>query len=811
MMSLMTSTVLTPTADSHDEIVVVGAQENNLRNISVRIPKRRLTVFTGVSGSGKSSLVFATVAAESRRLFNETYSSFVQSFMPSNARPNVDHLEGLTPAIVVDQERLGANPRSTLGTASDVGASLRVLFSRLSTPQIGSPQAFAFNVPSVTGGGALKTTKNGRTVTQRSHFTVQGGMCPRCEGTGSVQDIDLTEVYDENLSLREGAIKVPGYTADGYYVGALIETGLFPGDKPVKDFSPKELDNFLYKEPTKVKISTHTMTHEGLIPRMKASILSKDPESLQAHLRAFVERAVVFQTCPECEGTRLAEPARTATIAGTSIADANKMPLMDLAAWIEDLAAAARGEEGASAKAQAVEGIRGVTPLLERLSATLQDFIHIGLGYLSLDRPASTLSGGEAQRMKLVRHLGSSLTDVTYVFDEPSIGLHPHDIQTMSELLLSLRDKGNTVLVVEHKPEIIEMADHVIDLGPGAGSHGGEVTFEGTVEELRSSDSLTGRHLADRAQLKDSVRSPEGAIEIRGASTNNLQDVDVDIPRGVLTVVTGVAGSGKSSLIHGHLSPMDGVVTFDQSPIKGSKRSNPATYTGLLEPIRKAFAKEHGVKPALFSANSEGACPVCSGSGSIETQLGFMETVTTVCEACGGKRYNDEVLAYTFAGHSIADILAMSVDEALALFSASETKVAAAARILRNIVDAGLGYLRLGQPMTTLSGGERQRLRLAVHLGEKGDVLVLDEPTTGLHLADVDSMLRLLDTLVDKGRTVVVIEHHQAVMAHADWIIDMGPGAGREGGQVVFIGTPAELVESQATTTGQFLARYLGR
>ncbi len=804
-----TTSAFVPAADSHDAIVVVGAHENNLRGVSVRVPKRRLTVFTGVSGSGKSSLVLSTIASESRRLINETYSSFVQGFMPSQARPDVDHLEGLTPAIIVDQERLGANPRSTLGTASDVGASLRVLFSRLSVPQIGSPQAFAFNVPSVTGGGALTTVKNGRTVTERKHYTVQGGMCPRCEGTGKVTDINLTEVYDENLSLRDGAIKVPGYTADGYYVKALGETGLFPADKPVKDFTPTQLDDFLYKEPTKVRISSHTMTYEGLVGRLRSSLLSKDPESMQPHVRAFVQRAVVYRTCPECEGTRLAEPARQARVAGVSIAEACAMPLTDLAEWVRGLEAASRQDEDAPQQARQVAGITGTTPLLARLRETLDAFIRIGLGYLSLDRPASTLSGGEAQRMKLVRHLGSGLTDVTYVFDEPSIGLHPHNIDTMNELLLSLRDKGNTVLVVEHRPEVIAIADHVVDLGPGAGSHGGEITFTGSVAGLRSSGTLTGQHLSYRARLKDEPRPATGVIKVRGARTNNLADVDVDVPRGVLTVVTGVAGSGKSSLVHGHLSPMEGVVTLDQSPIKGSRRSSPATYTGLLDPVRKAFAKAGGVKPALFSSNSEGACPVCHGAGVIDTQLGFMETVTTVCEACEGRRYDDEVLAYRFGGHNIAEVLAMSVDEALTLFSAKETRVSAAVKILTHMHDAGLGYLRLGQAVSTLSGGERQRLRLAVHLGQDGDVLVLDEPTVGLHLADVEEMLALLDHLVESGRTVVVIEHHQAVMARADWIIDMGPGAGREGGQVVFTGTPAELVASGSTLTGEYLARYV--
>ncbi|MBE6484611.1 MAG: excinuclease ABC subunit UvrA [Actinomycetaceae bacterium] len=792
----------------HDAITVTGARENNLRDISLTLPKRRLTVFTGVSGSGKSSLVFATIAAESRRLINETYSSFVQNFMPASARPDVDRLEGLTPAIIVSQDRLPANARSTLGTASDLNSSLRLLYSRLSTPHVGSPQAFAFNVPSVSGGGAIKTEKNGRTVTEHRHFSVQGGMCPHCEGTGSVSDIDLTAVYDENLSLAEGAIKVPGYTADGYYVKAFAETGLFPTDKPIKAFTAKQLDDFLYKEPTKIRISSHNITYEGLIPRLRSSVLSKDPASLQAHMRAFVERAVVFRRCPECEGTRLAEHARTATIAGVSIAQACAMQLSDLASWIHELYAAAN-PSGPAALAAQIDGIGGAVTLLEHLSEMLDAFVQIGLGYLSLDRPTSTLSGGETQRMKLARHLGSALTDVTYVFDEPSIGLHPHDLAALGKLLLSLRDNGNTVLVVEHRPEIIAIADHIVDLGPGAGHDGGQIVFEGTLAALRHSDTFTGRHLADRATPKSNVRTARGHIPIRAATTNNLQGVDVDVPRGVLTVVTGVAGSGKSSLIHGSLSPLDGVVTLDQTVLKGSRRSSPATWTGLLDPIRKAFAKAAGVKPSLFSANSVGACPVCAGTGVVDTELGFMETVTTVCEVCQGKRYSQEVLEYRFGGLSIADVLALSVDAAYTLFSARATRVAAAVRILERLRAVGLGYLLLGQPLSSLSGGERQRLRLAAQLGEDADVIVLDEPTIGLHLADIASLLTLLDRIVDDGRTVVVIEHNQAVMAHADWIIDLGPGAGKDGGQVVFTGTPHDLIQSRSTLTGRYLAQYV--
>ena len=783
-------------ADAHDVIRVVGARENNLRDIDVVIPKRRLTVFTGVSGSGKSSLVFATIAAESRRLVNETYPAFVQGFMEASARPAVDRLEGLTAAITVDQERLGANPRSTLGTVSDVGALLRVLYSTHGAPHIGSPQAFAFNVPSVTGGGAVTTQRGGRKIVERKTFTVQGGMCPRCEGMGRVSDIDLTQVLDETLSLKDGAITVPGYAAGGWQVRSFTESGLFPADVPVDSFTPKQRDDLLYKEPTKIKVGGINTTYEGLVPRIRKSMLAKEPEALQPHIRAFVERAVVFGTCPQCQGTRLSEPARTCLIDGKSIADACTMQISDLLQWVTRL-----------------QGIlTGAAPLLENLKEMLDAFVLIGLGYLSLDRPASTLSGGEAQRTKLVRHLSSALTDVTYVFDEPSIGLHPHDLHQMNELLLSLRDKGNTVLVIEHKPETISIADHVVDLGPGAGSRGGRICFEGTVEQLHRSVTLTGRHLADRVRLKSSHRSPTDMMRIRHAKTNNLRDVDVDIPVGVLTVITGVAGSGKSSLIHGHLSPMDGVVTIDQTPIKGSRRSNAATYTGLLDPVRKAFAKankDRGAKPAHFSANSEGACPVCGGTGIIETQLGFMETVESRCVACEGRRFKDEVLAYRLCGRSIADVLDMSADEALTFFSQGEARLPAATRILSRLKDVGLGYLHLGQALTTLSGGERQRLKLAVHLSQEGRIIVLDEPTVGLHPADIEAMLALLDHLVDCGRSVVVIEHHEAVMAHADWIIDLGPGAGHDGGHVVFTGTPTRMVAERTTLTGRYLARYV--
>ena len=780
-------------ADSHDLIRVQGARENNLKDVSVEIPKRRLTVFTGVSGSGKSSLVFATIAAESQRMINETYSTFVQGFMPTLARPDVDHLEGLTTAIIVDQERMGANPRSTVGTATDANAMLRMLFSRLGQPHIGSPQAFSFNVASVSGAGAVTMEKGGMKVKERREFSITGGMCPRCEGTGRTSDFDLSELYDDEKSLKEGPFKIPGYSMDGWYGRIFIGSGFFDPDKPIKKFTKKQLADLLYKEPTKIKVEGINLTYEGLIPKIQKSFLSKDREAMQPHIRAFVDRAIKFDTCPGCEGTRLTEAARSSKINGKSIADVCQMQINDLAEWLQ-------GVDDAS-----------VAPLLAGLRHLVESFVEIGLGYLSLDRPTGTLSGGESQRTKMIRHLGSSLTDVTYVFDEPTIGLHPHDIERMNDLLIRLRDKGNTVLVVEHKPEAIAIADHVVDLGPAAGASGGEVVFEGSVEGLRASDTTTGRHLDDRAALKESVRSASGSLEIRGASTHNLRDVDVDIPLGVLTVVTGVAGSGKSSLIHGSVSKQEGVVAIDQSGIKGSRRSNPATYTGLLEPIRKAFAKANGVKPALFSANSEGACPTCKGAGMIFTELGFMETVSSPCEECEGKRFQAAVLDYTFGGRNIAEVLAMSVAEAEAFFAEGDAKLPAAHKILARLADVGLGYLTLGQPLNTLSGGERQRIKLANQMGEKGDVYVLDEPTTGLHLADVENLLALLDRLVESGKSVIVIEHHQAVMAHADWIIDIGPGAGHDGGRVVFEGTPTDLIGAKSRTlTGEHLAAYVG-
>jgi excinuclease UvrABC ATPase subunit len=780
-----------PVADSHDVIRVHGARENNLKNIDVDLPKRRLTVFTGVSGSGKSSLVFDTIAAESQRMINETYSAFVQGFMPALARPDVDVMDGLTTAIIVDQERIGANPRSTVGTVTDANAMLRILYSRLGRPHLGSPQAFSFNVASAKGAGAITVDKGpGKPMKQRAEFSITGGMCPRCEGMGNVNDIDLSELFDASLSLAEGAITVPGYSADGWY--GRIFGAVVPADIPIAQFTDRQRQEFLYGDARRIKVEGINLTYEGLVPRIQKSILAKDVDALQPHVRAFVERAVTFTTCPECKGTRLNEGARSSKIDGTSIADCCAMQISDLADWVRGLSEPT------------------VAPLLKNLGFLLDSFVEIGLGYLSLDRSSGTLSGGEAQRTKMIRHLGSSLTDITYVFDEPTIGLHPHDIAKMNELLLQLRDKGNTVLVVEHKPEAIVIADHVVDLGPGAGSAGGTVCFEGTVEGLRTSGTITGRHFDDRASVKPAVRTASGALEVRGASLHNLKDVDVDIPLGVLVVLTGVAGSGKSSLVTGSVAGREGVVTVDQGAIRGSRRSNPATYTGLLEPIRKAFAKANGVKPALFSANSEGACPACNGAGVIYTDLAMMAGVATTCEECEGKRFQAAVLDYHLGGRNISQVLEMPVTEAEEFFSTGEAKTPAAHAVLGRLADVGLGYLSLGQPLTTLSGGERQRLKLATRMGEKGGVYILDEPTTGLHLADVAQLLGLLDRLVDSGKSVIVVEHHQAVMAHADWIIDLGPGAGHDGGRIVFEGTPAALIAARSTLTGEHLAAYVG-
>jgi excinuclease UvrABC ATPase subunit len=781
-----------PAADSHDRIRVQGARVNNLKDVSIEIPKRRLTVFTGVSGSGKSSLVFGTIAAESQRMINETYSAFVQGFMPTLSRPDVDLLDGLTTAIIVDQERMGANARSTVGTATDANAMLRILFSRLGKPHIGPPNAYSFNVPSVKASGAITIERGaGKTKTEKATFNRLGGMCPRCEGMGSVTDFDLSALYDDSKSLNEGALTIPGYSMEGWYGRIFRGCGFFDPDKPIRKYNKREVHDLLYKEPTKIKVSGINLTYAGLIPQIQKSYLSKDVDALQPHVRAFVERAVTFTTCPDCEGTRLSKEARSSKIKGKNIADACSMQISDLAGWI-------RGIEDPS-----------VGPLVTALRHLLDSFAEMGLGYLSLDRPSGTLSGGESQRTKMIRHLGSSLTDVTYVFDEPTIGLHPHDIQRMNGLLLRLRDKGNTVLVVEHKPETIAIADHVVDLGPGAGTAGGQVVFEGNVDGLRKSRTLTGRHLDDRATVKSSVRKSSSVLKVRGASTHNLKSVNVDIPLGVLVVVTGVAGSGKSSLIHGSVSAHEGVVTIDQGAIRGSRRSNPATYTGLLDPVRNAFAKATGVKPALFSANSEGACPACNGAGVIYTDLAMMAGVATTCEECEGKRFQASVLEYRLGGKNISDVLAMSVTEAVRFFGAGKAHTPAAHSILERLADVGLGYLGLGQPLTTLSGGERQRLKLATEMAEKGSVYILDEPTAGLHLADVEHLLALLDRLVDSGKSVIVIEHHLAVMAHADWIIDLGPGAGHDGGRIVFEGTPSDLVAKKSTLTGRHLAEFV--
>ena len=779
-------------ADSHDLIRVHGARENNLRDVSLQIPKRRLTVFTGVSGSGKSSLVFDTIAAESQRLVNETYSAFVQGFMPALARPDVDVLDGLTTAIIVDQQRMGADPRSTVGTATDANAMLRILFSRLGRPRIGSPQAFSFNVASVSGAGAVTMERGGQTVKEKRSFSVTGGMCPRCEGRGAVSDIDLAELYDDGKSLNEGALTIPGYTPGGWGYRLYSESGFCDPDKPIRKFTKRELRDFLYHEPVRMKIGGINQTYEGLVVRLQRSVLSKDTEALQPHVRAFVDRAVTFTACPDCDGTRLSAAARSSKVNGISIAEACAMQVSDLAGW-----AAGLGEPSAA-------------PLLASLRGILDSFTEIGLGYLSLERPSGTLSGGEAQRVKMIRQLGSSLTDVTYVFDEPTAGLHPHDIGRMNVLLLRLRDKGNTVLVVEHEPEVIAIADHVVDLGPGAGPAGGRVCYAGTVAGLRASGTVTGRHLGDRAALKPSVREPSGKLEIRHATAHNLRDVSVDIPLGVLCVVTGVAGSGKSSLLRGSVPRGAGVVYVGQGAIRGSRRSNPATYTGLLDPVRTAFARANGVKAALFSANSEGACPGCNGAGVVYTDLAMMAGVATTCVECEGRRFQAAVLGYKLGGRDISEVLAMPADEAREFFGTGAAKLPAARAVLDRLAGVGLGYLSLGQPLTTLSGGERQRLKLAARMADKGGVYVLDEPTAGLHLADVGQLLGLLDRLVDDGKSVIVIEHHQAVMARADWIIDLGPGAGHDGGRVVFEGTPAALAAARSTLTGEHLAAYAG-
>jgi len=748
-------------ADTHDLIEVRGARENNLQGVDVDIPKRRLTVFTGVSGSGKSSLVFSTIAAESQRLINETYSAFIQLFMPNIPRPDVDELRNLSAAIVVDQERMGANSRSTVGTATDAYAMLRIIFSRLGQPHAGSARAFSFNDPA--------------------------GACPECEGLGRVSAVDVDELVDREKSLNEGAILAPNFGVGTWYWQIFATSGLFDPDMKLRDYSPEQWADLLHKPTVKVRAGSSTFTYEGLVPKVQRLFLTKDTESAKGAIKAFIDRAATFAPCPACKGARLNPAALAALVSGYSIADCAAMQVSDLASVVRSLDAPP------------------AAPLIKTLLETLDSMVEIGLGYLSLDRESASLSGGEAQRVKMVRHLGSSITDVTYIFDEPTAGLHPHDIQRLNDLLLRLRDKGNTVVVVEHKPETIQIANHVVDLGPGAGSAGGQVCFTGTVDALRTSGTLTGRHLAHRVSLKTASRPPCGHIAIRGASLHNLKAVDVDIPLGVLTVVTGVAGSGKSSLIHGCLPRRDDLVVADQSAIRGSRRSNPATYTGVLDPIRAAFAKANGVKPALFSANSEGACPACKGIGLIYTDLAMMAAVATVCEDCEGQRFTPAVLGYRLRGKNISEVLAMTVIEARTFFGSGPAHT-----ILDRLAGVGLGYITLGQPLTTLSGGERQRLKLAINMAAKGAVYILDEPTSGLHLADVDQLLGLLDRLVDAGNSVIVIEHHQAVMAHADWIIDLGPGAGHDGGSVVFTGTPQELVANGESVTAQHLRHYVG-
>ncbi|ADB32614.1 ABC transporter related protein [Kribbella flavida DSM 17836] len=759
--SKLTAPAAFAAADSHDVIQVRGARENNLSGVSLDIPKRRLTVFTGVSGSGKSSLVFDTIAAESQRLINETYTAFVQNFMPSLSRPDVDALRNLSAAIIVDQERIGANARSTVGTATDAHTMLRILFSRIGTPPAGPPSAFSFN---------------------RAE-----GMCPGCEGLGKSTEIDLDELVDRDRTLNEDAIKAPGFGVGTWYWQLFAQSGLFDPDLPLRDYPAEQWQQFLYQPSTKVKVGTSNLTFEGLVVKVKRQYLSKDLDALQSQARAFADRALKLAECPDCGGSRLNEAARAVRINGVGIAECSAMQISDLA-----------------------EFVRGITdpsvgPLLDNLRETLQSMVEIGLGYLSLDRESSTLSGGEAQRVKLVRHLGSALTDVTYVFDEPTVGLHPHDIQRMNDLLLQLRDKGNTVLVVEHKPETIRIADHVVDLGPGAGLAGGRLCYAGDLEGLTRSGTLTGRYLDHKVTLRENVRTPKGSLRIEGASLHNLQDVSVDIPLGVLTVVTGVAGSGKSSLVHGSLAGRDGVIVAGQEPIRGSRRSNPATYTGLLDPIRAEFAKANKVKPGLFSANSVGACTTCKGLGLVYTDLGMMAEVSSVCEQCNGARFTPEVLAYRLRGKNINEVLRMTVTEAREFFPAGPARA-----ILDRLSRVGLGYLSLGQPLTTLSGGERQRMKLAINMSKSGSIYILDEPTTGLHLADVDQLLGMLDELVDDGNTVIVIEHHQAVMAHADWLIDLGPGAGHDGGRIVFTGIPADLVESSGSLTAEHLRAYVG-
>ena len=746
-------------ADSHDTIRVRQARENNLRGVDVDIPKRRITAFTGVSGSGKSSLVFGTIAAESQRLINETYTTFIQSFMPSMPRPDVEVLENLSTAIVVDQERMGANSRSTVGTATDAYSLLRVLYSRYSTPSAGGAGAYSFNL----GQGA----------------------CPVCEGFGTEASIDLDELLDWDKTLNEGAIKAPNF-APGAWLWQTLTAGTQPDlDVKLRDMPTAMLDRMLYEEAGKVKLNGANMSYSGLITRIKSNYIHSGREIKQAHIREWIERISTTAPCSACEGSRLGPAARASKINSLGIADMTAMQVSELLDALDQIQ------------------IPDAAPLIANLKAVLESMVDLGLGYLSLDRPAGTLSGGEAQRVKMIRHLGSALSDVTYVFDEPTVGLHPHDIQRMNGLLAGLRDKGNTVLVVEHKPEVIGIADHVIDLGPGAGTHGGTICYSGAVDGLLASDTLTGKHFTTRAALNTTPRKATGAMAVRGASMHNLKNLSVDIPTGVMCAITGVAGSGKSTLIHSTIAKREDVAVVDQTAIRGSRRSNPATYTGIMDPIRAAFAKANGVKPALFSANSTGACPACSGVGFTYTDLASMAGVALPCEQCRGKRYTAEVLEYTLDGLNIADVLDLSMEEAL-----EQLKVPKAKAMLERLNQVGLGYLKLGQRLNTLSGGERQRIKLAINLGQGAGTYILDEPTTGLHIADVQKLLRLLDEMVDEGNTVIVIEHHLAVVAHSDWVIDLGPGAGHEGGSIVFEGTPADLAAS-GTLTGEHLAAYV--
>ncbi len=742
---------------TRDVIEVRGARQNNLVGVDLDIPKRMLVVFTGSSGSGKSSLVFGTIAAESQRLINETYTAFLQSLMPALPRPDVDRLSGLNAAIVVDQERMGANSRSTVGTATDAWSMLRALFAAVGSPQVPGPAALSFNDTS--------------------------GMCPACEGIGTLATIDVDAVLDRALSLASGAITFPNFAVGSLFWQIFADSGYFDVDEPLTRWSQADLDQLLTGTGGKVGTGSYKMAYEGLLDKIRRLYLSKDRDALQPHVRRAVDAAATVIACPDCGGTRLNERARGCLVAGRTIAECNAMQVDDLAVWVRGLTAA------------------GIAPMVAGLASTLDNLIEIGLAYLSLDRQTGTLSGGEAQRVKMVRHLESSLTEMTYVFDEPTGGLHAHDTARMIRLLQRLRDKGNTVLVVEHDPDVICAADHVVDLGPGAGSDGGQVVYQGDVAGLRRSGTVTGEHLDVRQPIRADPRQATGYLRVEDATANNLRAVTVDVPLGVLTVVTGVAGSGKSSLLSSLPRSAD-LVFMDQTPIKGSRRSNPATYSGVLDPIRDAFAKANDVRAALFSANSEGACPACSGLGVTYTDLAYMPGVATPCEACEGRRFTADVLAHRLRGADICEVLAMTIDQAATFFTEKSVRPT-----LRSLVDAGIGYVRLGQPMTSLSGGERQRLRLGIEMGRSARTYVLDEPTSGLHLADVDHLVGLLDRIVEAGGTVIVIEHNLDVVARADWVIDLGPGAGHDGGRVVYQGPPAGLPTDGTSLTGHHLHR----